>query len=404
VLLFSLSAAFAGPLLRFAGVEGGGFHLHGGSSKGKTTAGQLAASVWGSGADPVEAPGVAFVRKWNATANAVEAIAADHCDGLLVLDEVGEAQAQDLGRLIYQLAGGQGKSRLSRDAALRAPRTWRVVVFSTGEVPVQAVIEAAGRRARGGQLVRMVDVPATGADGDIIHHTHGREPAEFVHRLKRACATYFGTAGPAFVRFLCQQGTTAELCKRVQQELAGAHGLLVPAGAAAEVSRVVRRFALVLVAGQLACAAGVLPFSPADIEQGVRQVQRRWLDVHGRGPMERAVEQLRAFLLRNEARFRDRAEMAQVVRDLAGYTDRARELFLLTPEGAREALDGYAVQDVMRHLQDRGWLFTNEPDRLLSGHRVRGIERLVRLYAVRASLLGEEEAGGDGDDRSDLDS
>jgi putative DNA primase/helicase len=43
VLLFALSTAFAGPLLRFAGIEGGGFHLHGGSSKGKTTAAQLAA-------------------------------------------------------------------------------------------------------------------------------------------------------------------------------------------------------------------------------------------------------------------------------------------------------------------------------------------------------------------------
>jgi uncharacterized protein (DUF927 family) len=160
VLLFALSAAFGGPPLRFAGMEGGGFHLYGGSSKGKTPAAQLAASVWGCGADPAEAPGVAYVRKWNATANAVEAIAADHCDGLLVLDEVGEAQAHDMGRLIYQLAGGQGKSRLSRDTALRAPGTWRVLVFSTGEAPVQDVIEGAGRKARGGQLVRMVDIPA----------------------------------------------------------------------------------------------------------------------------------------------------------------------------------------------------------------------------------------------------
>src|SRR5262249_33228053 len=169
VLLFALSLSFSGPLLKFAGIEGGGFHLHGASSRGKTTAAQPAARGGGSGAGPAGAPGVASVRKWTATANAVEAIAAEHCDGLLVLDEIGEAQAHDMGRLIYQLAGGQGKSRLSRDAALRAPRTWRVVVFSTGEVPVQGVIEAAGRRARGGQLVRMVDVPAPAEDGGILH-------------------------------------------------------------------------------------------------------------------------------------------------------------------------------------------------------------------------------------------
>jgi uncharacterized protein (DUF927 family) len=397
VLLFALSAAFGGPLLRSAGVEGGGFHLHGASSKGKTTAGQLAASVWGSGADPTEAPGAAFVRKWNSTANAVEAIAADHCDGLLVLDEIGEAQAHDLGRLVYQLAGGQGKSRLSRDAALRAPRTWRVLVLSTGEVPVQAVIEASGRRARGGQLVRMVDVPATGDDGGIIHDGHGLQPAEFVHRLKRVCRTYFGTAGPAFVRYLCDRGTTADLCKRVQNELAGAHELLVPEGAAEEVARVVRRFALVLAAGRLACEAGVLPFSAEEVENAVRLVLKRWLDVHGHGPMERAVEQLRDFLLRNEARFRDLKDGTQAVRDQAGYWDQIRGLYLLTQEGAREALDGHSVRDVMRYLLGRGLLFANETDRLLSGHRVAGIEKVVRLYAVRASLLGEDQPEADGD-------
>jgi hypothetical protein len=111
--------------------------------------------------------------------------------------------------------------------------------------------------------------------------------------------------------------------------------------------------------------------------------------------MDRAVEQLRAFLLRNEARFRDRDEAHQVARDLAGYRDRGRKLFLLTPEGAKEALDGYSVRDVMRHLQDRGWLEVNERDRPLSGQRVRGMDRVVRLYAVRADLLGEDGGGGE---------
>jgi hypothetical protein len=200
-----------------------------------------------------------------------------------------------------------------------------------------------------------------------------------VQRLKRACATDFGIAGRKFVRYLCRQGTVEELCRRVQQELMEAHKVLVPRAAAEEVARVVRLFALVLVAGQLACDADVLPFEHADLEEAVRLVLGRWLDAHGRGPMERAVEQLRAFLLRNEARFRDRDETHQVVRDLVGYRDRERRLFLKTPEGAREALDGYTVRNVMRRLQGRGWLEVNESDRLLSGHRVRGMDRVVRL-------------------------
>ena len=46
-LSFALCVAFAGPLLRLASLEGGGFSLEGGSSSGKTTALQVAASVWG---------------------------------------------------------------------------------------------------------------------------------------------------------------------------------------------------------------------------------------------------------------------------------------------------------------------------------------------------------------------
>jgi putative DNA primase/helicase len=258
-------------------------------------------------------------------------------------------------------------------------------------MPVQAVIEGAGRKARSGQLVRMVDIPATGDDGDIIHDAHGLDPADFVRRIKRACARYFGTAGPEFVRFLCKQGTTAELGKRIQSDLEKAHRLL-PQDSPQEVARVVRRFALVLVAGQFACAAGVLPFSADDIHNAVQLVLQRWLDVHGRGPMERALEQLRAFILRNEARFRDKDNTNQIVRDLVGYRDQRHRLYLLTPEGAQEALDGYSVRDVMRHLLDQGLLFVNETDRLLSGHRVSGIDRAVRPYAVRAALLGAEEA------------
>ncbi len=62
-LSFALCAAFVGPLLRPAGLEGGGFSFEGGSSSGKITALQTAASVWG---------GPEHVRSWRATDNGLE--------------------------------------------------------------------------------------------------------------------------------------------------------------------------------------------------------------------------------------------------------------------------------------------------------------------------------------------
>jgi len=70
--------------LGLAGCEGGGLHLLGRSSTGKTTALRLAASVWGRG----ETPG--FVRAWRATTNGLEGAAAGATDTVLILHELGQ--------------------------------------------------------------------------------------------------------------------------------------------------------------------------------------------------------------------------------------------------------------------------------------------------------------------------
>ena len=88
-MVFAISTAFAAPLLELLGEESGGFHLRGGSSMGKTTALNVAASVWGN---PKRYP-----RLWRATANGLEGLAALHNDGLLILDELSQADPSAAG-------------------------------------------------------------------------------------------------------------------------------------------------------------------------------------------------------------------------------------------------------------------------------------------------------------------
>jgi putative DNA primase/helicase len=78
-----VSTALTGPLLYLAGHDGGGLHVHGGSSIGKTTMLRLAASPWGRGSS---AGG--YVRGWSATRNGLEAAAASANDRVLILDEL----------------------------------------------------------------------------------------------------------------------------------------------------------------------------------------------------------------------------------------------------------------------------------------------------------------------------
>ena len=89
-LVFAISAAFAAPLLDITGMESGGFHYRGDSSTGKTTALRVAASVWG---------GVDYLQRWRATDNGLEALAAQHSDCLLVLDELSQVDPKVAGEV-----------------------------------------------------------------------------------------------------------------------------------------------------------------------------------------------------------------------------------------------------------------------------------------------------------------
>ena len=117
LLMLGVSSAFAGPLLEPLGMEGGGFHLRGASSRGKSTIQRAAVSVWGS-------PRLLY--SWRATSNGLEGVAAGSNGTLLALDELAEVDAKELGMAAYMLANGQGKTRASKSGAARAPEAWRV--------------------------------------------------------------------------------------------------------------------------------------------------------------------------------------------------------------------------------------------------------------------------------------
>jgi len=101
-LVLAVCMGLAGPCIGLASAEGGGVHLRGASSTGKSTALHIAASVYG--------PPERYARTWRATDNGLEGIAAMHSDLLLVLDEIGQLDPRHAGQVAYMLANGQGKS------------------------------------------------------------------------------------------------------------------------------------------------------------------------------------------------------------------------------------------------------------------------------------------------------
>ncbi|VTM37711.1 DNA primase [Klebsiella quasipneumoniae] len=101
-LAFCVSLAFAAPLLTLLGMGGGGYHLKGESTDGKTTTMKVAASVCG---------GPDYWKTWRATGNALEGIALRRNDAVLMLDEISEVDGREASRIAYMLGNGQGKAR-----------------------------------------------------------------------------------------------------------------------------------------------------------------------------------------------------------------------------------------------------------------------------------------------------
>lgn len=394
VLAFAVSAAFAAPLFDVVGLEGGGFHLFGVTSHGKTTWLQLAASVWGDGADPAEGRRSAYVKKWNLTKNATEGLAEAHNDLILCLDEVGEADVRDFGRMIYQLAGGQGKARMESSTVLKPPKVWRTLVLSTGELPASEAVEQEGRIMRGGQAARMIDLPArdpqTGEG--IVLELHGAEsPAAFVDALKRACREHCGWAGPEFVRRILTEGRET-LRPKLRTRLDDLVATLSPRGAAAEVVRVVKRLALVALAGELALEWGLVPWEKAVPLQAARTMVERFIQNRGGvgGQAEQAVHKVRAFmLLHARSRFADLNHDGQSTINLAGYRDPQEKVFYFTAKGFQEACAGHAARDVARYLKEKGLLETPDEGHLTQRIHPKTSGR-VRVYAVSTALLDDE--------------
>ena len=289
-LVFAVAGAFAGPLLRPAGMESGGFHYRGDSSSGKTTALKLAASVYG---------GASFLQRWRATDNALEAIAAQHSDCLLILDELAQIDPKTAGECAYMLANEQGKARATRTGTPRARQTWRLLFLSAGEQSLAGHMAEGLKRTHAGQETRMADIPAdAGAGMGAFENLHGHDGGSvFARHLSGHAASTYGAPGRAWLQWLCDHADTIKASIRASSAALAVQ--MIPEAAAGQVERVGARFALVGAAGELATAAGLTGWPEGESERAARACFNAWLTARGgigNGEVVAMLRQVKRFL------------------------------------------------------------------------------------------------------------
>jgi uncharacterized protein (DUF927 family) len=401
-LAFALSAAFAAPMLGLIDGEGGGVHYRGPSSCGKSTLLQAAGSVFGGGGLR------GWVRSWRATDNALEAVAAAHCDLPLLLDEMGEAGGDTVAAAAYMLSNGCGKGRASRDGGARRAATWRLLFVSSGEIGISAALaEAKGgpRRERAGQAVRVLDLPADGGRHGCFDTLHGRPGAAVLaDDLKAGAARFYGTAGRGWLEILAgdPEGMAAAARAVVARWIADN----VPPGAAGQVRRAAGRFALIGAAGALATAAGLLPWRPDEAERAAAAMFCAWRGARpgGDGDAERAtaISAVRRFLTAHgDARFEaigaDADDKAPRIINRAGWKRRDGDgwLFLVAPDVFRgEVGAGLDADAVARALRAAGFL-QGDDGRLTRKVRLPGVPTPARVFCVSGAILAGGDAAGE---------
>ncbi|WP_250462467.1 DUF927 domain-containing protein [Caballeronia sp. GAFFF2] len=289
----SVACALAGPLLSIAGEKDGiGLHLYTNSTAGKSTCGDVAASVWG---DPDRSKA-----SWNGTSLGLALMSESANDRLLYLDEIGSGDARKIGPAIYQMLNGISKVQGARDGGTVASRSWRLTLISTGEVAMSQYLAEGGIKPRGGQEVRLLDVPADAGLHRAFDELHDYASAEaFSDALTAAGRAQHGTLGPAFVEWLLPRwGDAREQIGRERIRMAA----MVPPDAAPPVRRATRKFALLAAALVMASQAGLTGWTAEESQQAVYTVWRRWLDVFGTGDRddERLVEQVEGLIEQHE--------------------------------------------------------------------------------------------------------
>ena len=284
-LAFAVACAFAGPLLRPAGMESGGFHYRGDSSSGKTTALKLAASVYG---------GASYLQRWRSTDNALEATAAQHSDCLLILDELAQIDPKTAGECAYMLANEQGKARATRNGTPRARQAWRLLFLSAGELGLADHMAEGMKRTRTGQEVRMADIPADAGMGlGAFEELHGYSGgAAFAKHVTHQAQVVYGAPGRAWLEWLTTNADTLKASIRKSADALAAQ--LIPKDASGQVERVGARFALVGAAGELATAAGLTGWPAGESDAAARACFNAWLAARGGTGNGEVVAMLRA--------------------------------------------------------------------------------------------------------------
>jgi len=397
----ALGTFFAAPLLCWASEPGGGNHLFGRSTIGKTMISDVGQSIYGW---PHETSDDSFGTTWAGSEAGFDALAVARTDLGLPLDEITLANPRTAEAVIYKIASGTKGARATSTGSLRETAHATLLVFSTGEKSLTAFI---GTDLQEGARKRLVDIPAEVQPGSAFETIpHGQ-----IHNMSKvlfgAMRRQHGAVGRDWQRHLVDLGPDkikSELHRHREAFLALPEVLAVAAKAHPQVRAVVNRFALLAAALRMAIAAGLLPWTTEGADTGIVSCMDRWVAQRGNvdtaGEVVRAAREVERKLVANlQDRFicitksetGNKLVPATEADEVKAKTPEAfdgfikSDLVLIRPEAWRRLCDRADPSEIARHFLARGVLVPGVDGGLSRSSQALGGSG--RFYVLRTTAL-----------------
>ncbi len=385
-LVFAVSTVLAAPLLRPTSGEGGGVNFVGPSSFGKTTLLHVAASVAG--------PPDGQIKTCDNTANAFESTAAQHNDACLLLDELGQAHPEQIGQVIYKLAGGIGRGRADQNGNARERRQWRMIFLTTGETDLQTMMKSAGKKSFTGQELRLADVDADAGQGMGIFEalSAATTPSDAADYFKSTAGQYHGAVLRAYQQKLVTEindpSQRPKLLTWLDECQAHFMTLALPPAAAGQVHRVAKRFGLIAAGGELGTRYGLTGWKIGEATDAALKCFNSWLSrrgTAGQGEVEQLLAQVKGFFESySDSRFQNMDKKgSQAIPNRVGFKravthgfdvdDYRYEYFITAEQFKKELVVGFEPRWAAQVLIEHKILKPGPDGRTNNNHRLPGL-------------------------------
>ncbi|MPV64379.1 DUF927 domain-containing protein [Burkholderia sp. BE17] len=390
LMIVALCFAFASALLKLFGHSGVCVNLVGNSSTGKSTILRLLQALTGS---------PEHLANWEATANGLEAYAAQHKDLPLIIDELGQSDIASFGQSVYRLTNGSGRLRATTSGGLADQARLSTVIVSAGEESPADRIRRGGQQVMAGQLARFITLPVNGKHG-AFENLHGESNgAAFSALVRSKLREVHGVAWSALGQYVAANISAVRSAhddRYHELKAVISEGCKFDASDGVQM-RVLEHFAFAAFSGFVAIDAGVLGLQYGDVAEamircfadGLKQYQ-----ADARTPEDEIVEEVREIVLKHRNSLPPYSAFLDADRNTQigfTYVFHDVDMVLLLPPAMRKINEKYGKKVVKDALLRRGWLIPGLEGRPTSQFTVPGHQNLKpSTYALRRNAIFAE--------------